>query len=175
MNDRRTYKMRAVSRVGKEAAVDIARWLRSLPETVAVADVEDEPSWQEVDVDLLWIYQDANLDLRTVPIEVKGDRWDASGNFFFETISNQGRGSEGCFLYTEAEFVYYYFINSHRLFILPMPQTRDWFVRHLDDFREAETSTPAGDGDFYVTVGRLVPVDRVLREVPGVREVAVER
>jgi hypothetical protein len=56
-----------------------------------------------------------------------------------------------------------------------MPQTRDWFVRHLDDFREAETSTPAGDGDFYVTVGRLVPVDRVLREVPGVREVAVER
>jgi hypothetical protein len=160
--------MRTVSRIGKEAAVAIARWLRSLPETVAVADVEDQPSWQEVDVDLLWIYQDANLDLCTVRIEVKADRWDTSGNFFFETVSNQGRGSEGCFLYTEADYVYYYFINSQRLFILPMPQTRDWFLR------ETETSTPTQDGDFYITVGRLVPIDVVVREVPGVREVRLQ-
>ena len=37
------------------------------------------------------------------------------------------------------------------------------------DFEERATTTPVG-GDRYTTVGRLVPVEVVMREVPGAKK-----
>lgn len=54
------------------------------------------------------------------------------------------------------------------LYILPVPIARQWFVANMSRFEERETTTPIGD-EHYTTVGRLVPIQDVLREVTPVK------
>lgn len=141
------------------------------PNTVAVHSVEEDPTYQPYDVDLLWSVVEHGR-LRTIPIEVKGDTYHHTGNFFFETVSNEGKTTAGCFLYTAAKWLFYYFINTGRLYCLPLDRAQPWFAHNDDRFEERRTSTPinrtAADRDHYITVGKLVPIDVVLAEVPGV-------
>lgn len=55
-----------------------------------------------------------------------------------------------------------------------MPETRDWFKKHLSQFKERETSTPV-NGTYYITVGRLVPRSKVLKEIPTVKVIDLKR
>jgi hypothetical protein len=161
----RSYGMDEAVRVSAQAAGDIEAWLGKQPETVHVQNVEGDPDYQRIDVDLLW-----NTTQGPFQVEIKGDRWDKTGNFFFETHSNKERGTPGCFLYTEAHFLFYYFVIPKILYILPMPETRTWFLQNIDAFRERPTTTSTKDGGHYTTVGRLVPIENVLASVPKVRK-----
>src|SRR6185503_17894711 len=105
-------------RLATRASTEIEAWLREWHGTVEVENVEGDPAYQKADVDLLW-----TTTLRDSAIEIKADRWHATGNFFFETASNKEKGTPGCFLYTEADFLFYYFVEPRRLYILPMPRT----------------------------------------------------
>lgn len=156
--------------VARRAAADVTDFLRTFwAQTVAVHNVEDDPAYQEHDVDLLWTLLDKDGALRVIPVEIKGDSYHRTGNFFFETVSNEGRGTEGCFLYTRADWLFYYFIESGALYCLPMHAARPWFEENLHRFQERRTSTPVDNGRrHYITVGRLVPIQTVLAEVPGV-------
>ncbi|RMG99011.1 MAG: hypothetical protein D6706_06265 [Chloroflexi bacterium] len=140
------------------------RW----PQTVALHNVEQDPAYQQFDVDLLWTVKDKTGELRVIPIEVKGDRYHQTGNFFFETISNKQKKTPGCFLYTKARWLFYYFVLTHHLYCLPVTRVRAWFLTHVEQFEERETSTPVGNNRYYVTIGRLVPINVVLEAVPGV-------
>lgn len=151
--------------VSKRAQRDIVNWLHSLPQTLEVRNVEDVPEFQKLDVDLIWTTQK-----RRYKVEIKGDQWDQTGNFFLETKSNKERGTPGCFLYTHADLVFYYFVQPRILYILPMPLARNWFRFNLHRFEERSTTTPIGRNS-YTTVGRLVPINTVLEEVPEVRRV----
>ena len=158
------YTMNDNAGVARQAAENIETWLRNLPRTISVVNVEDDPAYQKLDVDLL-----VTTDRGLTKIEVKGDRYHKTGNFFFETHSNKERGTPGCFMYTEANWVFYYFVTPRTLHLLPMPATREWFVANIDRFRERSTTTKAGNG-FYTTVERLVPITVVYAEVEGVRK-----
>jgi len=202
-------------------AAIIERYLWALPGTVDVVNVEDNPDYQRRDVDLLWrvLAEDGDT-VRERRIEVKVDRYIApddtawgtfsrrdTGNLALETVSNvrptlpgnDGRGSPGCFLYTTAHDLYYYYLavsNSpvevHRyyedndvdgilarlkvvrdvLYVLPVQPTRDWFLRRQDEFLDWETGTAGVSGQaLYRTQGKKVPRPRVLAEVPGVQEI----
>lgn len=109
--------------VAKLAATDIEAWLKSKPETISVQNVELEPAFQQIDVDLIWTTQNGSK-----KIEIKGDRLHKTRNFFFETHSNLEKGTPGCFMYTEADYLFYYFVTPRLLYWLPMPATRNWFV-----------------------------------------------
>jgi hypothetical protein len=152
-------------KVANQAAADIETWLRSLPQTRSVANVEDNPQYREQDVDLIWI-----TDKGRYLVEIKGDRWHKTGNFFFETHSNREKGTPGCLIYTAADLLFYYFVVPKQLYILPMNDIRAWFEPQIQRFKERSTTTPVGR-DFYTTVGRLVPIDSVLAEVPSVLRV----
>lgn len=156
--------------VARRAATDVTAFLHDFwPQTVAVHNVEDDPAYQLHDVDLLWSLLEKDGTLRIIPVEIKGDRYHRTGNFFFETVSNEGRGTEGCFMYTRAEWLFYYFVESGALYCLPMHGVRPWFEENMERFQERRTSTPVDNGkDHYITVGRLVPIQTVLEEVPGV-------
>ena len=157
------YTMQDGLGVAGRAASDIETWLKTRPETTNVTNVEADPAYQKKDIDLIWETQK-----QTWNVEIKGDRLgDQTGNFFFETESNKAKGTLGCFLYSEADLFFYYFVRTGKLYILPLPETRAWFLEHQDEFRERETKTPVGR-EFYTTVGRLVPVARVIAEVAGV-------
>ncbi len=165
----RRYSMAEASAVEAEAIGAIVHYLQQRPGTVEIRDVRADPQHRAADVDLLWTWRDQAGRLHTSRLEVKADRWHGTGNFFFETQSNKGRGTPGCFLYTQADYLLYYFVGPRLLYILPMPDTRDWFLSHQDRFPERETATPAGEGEQYITVGRLVPISEVLAHVPGVK------
>ncbi len=161
------HSMKNTLETAEKAARDVTHFLETYwPQTVKVHNVEDDPAYRVHDVDLLWTLAEHGR-LRAVPIEIKGDTYDKTGNFFFETISNESKGTKGCFLYTAAVWLFYYFVNTGRLYCLPMDKTRPWFIHNDDRFREARTSTPAGEGH-YVTVGKIVPIAEVLSDVPGV-------
>jgi hypothetical protein len=83
-------------------------------------------------------------------------------------VSNESKGTPGCFLYTKAEWLFYYFLEIGKLYCLPMDKVRPWFIQNLARFKEQRTSTPTGSGEGYVTIGRLVPITAVLAEVEGV-------
>ncbi|WP_017730876.1 hypothetical protein [Nafulsella turpanensis] len=161
--------MNRASEVAKQAAADIEALLRRQSKTVDVINVENDPIYREKDIDVLWIVKTEEGAVKTIGIEIKGDRWHKTGNYFFETVSNEEKGTPGCFMYTEASFIYYYFVEERELHILPMPATRDWFKKNEETFQERKTSTPVGRGEHYVTVGRLVPRHRVTTEVAGVK------
>ncbi len=161
------YSMNEGKGVARQAARDIESWLLSLPRTISVVNVEDDPEYQKVDVDLLLTTNKGSYKL-----EIKGDRYHKTGNFFLETHSNQERGTPGCFLYTAADWVLYYFVTPRTLYLLPMPATREWFAANIDRFRERSTTTKTDRG-FYTTVGRLVPINVVRDEVEGVRKLSL--
>jgi hypothetical protein len=155
-------------KIAKAATEDVTHFLEAhWPQTVKVHNVEDDPVYQAYDVDLLWTLAEHGR-LRVVPIEIKGDTYDKTGNFFFEIISNESKGTPGCFLYTAAVWLFYYFVNTGRLYCLPMDKTRPWFIHNNDHFPRSRTSTPTGNSH-YVTVGKLVPIAEVLSDVPGVQ------
>ncbi|MDQ3459867.1 MAG: hypothetical protein M3498_11285 [Deinococcota bacterium] len=161
----------AVARLG---ATQITDWLNGLGITSNLTNVEDVPEYQSKDVDLIWETQKA-----VYQVELKVDRLHRTGNFFFETLSNSERGTPGCFLYTEADLFFYYFVTVRELYILPIPGVRDWFLRHQGSpgllrhssnrFSERDTTTPVRGGSFYTTRGALIPVRAVLKEVDGVQ------
>ena len=156
------YNINDSNQVAKQASQDIEVWLRSLPQTSAVVNVEHDPAYWKRDIDLI-----LTTDKGVFNLEVKGDRWHKSGNFFFETHSNQERGTPGCFLYTEADWICYYFVTTRILYLLPMPETRDWFLACQNGrFQEKTTTTKVRD-TFYTTVGRLVPIKIAKSEVAG--------
>jgi DNA adenine methylase len=164
-----TYTMKDTLRAADRAAQEIEAFLRARPETTRVQNVETDPEYWEMDVDLIWETRRG-----TYKVEIKGDRLGhKTGNFFFETHSNRERGTPGCFLYSAADLFFYYFIETGTLYILPLPNARAWFLERQQEFEERAATTPIGRGvgearKTYTTVGRLVPVERALREIPGV-------
>jgi hypothetical protein len=166
---RKKYSMNEASNVAKIAAEDIERFLISLKETIRVTNVEDDPVYRDKDIDLIWKWE-KNGEEKTTTIEIKGDRYHYTGNYFLETISNKSKGTPGCFIYTEADYVFYYFVDKKELHVLPMPSTKEWFLKNINQFTEKETSTPFNNGNgFYITVGRLVNRELLQNSVAGVK------
>jgi hypothetical protein len=169
MSPFRQYSMNAASSVAVQAAKDLEAYLRNKSETIEVLNVEDDAACRAKDIDLIWTIRRPDGSHAVTTIEIKGDRYYRTGNYFLETVSNEGKNTPGCFLYTQADYIFYYFLEEKELHILPMPATRNWFRQHLHQFREKRTSTPVANGQHYITVGRLVPRSRLLKEVPGVK------
>jgi hypothetical protein len=155
-------------RVAQRAATAIEAWLQQLPHTVALENVEDNPLYRARDIDLIWTTHKARYE-----VEIKGDRWHHTGNFFFETHSNREKGTPGCLLYTQADLLFYYFVEPRILYILPMPATRDWFLPRLNHFKQRTTTTPVGQERYYTTVGRLVPIETVRAALPEVKRIQI--
>lgn len=160
----RTYTMQESTQVASRATADITQWLQNSPRTLSIQNVENDPNYQAIDVDLV-----VKTDRGESKLEIKGDRYHKTGNFFFETHSNREKNTPGCFLYTQADWLCYYFVEIGLLYLLPMPQTRNWFLNHIERFPSKSTTTPIRGGGCYTTVGRLVPISVVLQEVPEVK------
>ena len=83
--------------IAKRAAANVTHFLQTVwPQTVAVHNVEDDAAYQAHDVDLLWTVLEKEQ-LRVIPVEVKGDRYHRTGNFFFETVSNESKDHSAAF------------------------------------------------------------------------------
>lgn len=162
--------------VGQQAVSAVTAFLQSPVvkstwfATQLVHSVEDDPRYQPLGIDLLWVVPEQNF-LRSMTVEVKGDRYDKTGNFFFETVSDLERSTTGGFVITRAEWLFYYFINSGQLYCLPMTYVKPWFLTNLRRFRERIAQSQR-DQNQWRTAGRLVPITTALREVPSIKAFA---
>jgi hypothetical protein len=161
----RSYTMSAV-RGAAERAVHLARaHLLSLDPGSRVHDVQEDPRFQHRGVDLLWERSSSEV----VGVEVKGDRRGSRrGNYFFELVSNLEKNTPGCFLYSSADLLLYVFLSRLEAHELPLAKTRAWFLERAQSFQLRHTHTQLGK-QRYTTVGALVPVQRVLKEVSGAK------
>lgn len=135
--------------------------------THLVHSVETDPRYQPLGIDLLWVVTERTF-LRSITVEVKGDRYAKSGNFFFETVSDLGRSTVGGFVITRAEWLFYYFIQRGLLYCLPMEHVKPWFVDQVGRFRERVAQSQHGSSQWR-TAGQLVPIATVLAEIPAIR------
>ena len=169
------YTMEHTMGIAKQAASDIENYLKSLPQTVDVVNVEDHPTYQKKDIDVLYFFNGKENVKKKTSIEIKGDMHHHTGNYFFETHSNLDKNTPGCFMYTEADFLFYYYVKMKELHILPMKEARAWFIENIERFQQRGTSTQIGNKKKkgYRTAGRLVPRDILLQEVPRARVVHI--
>lgn len=168
----RGYGFDEVAQVGTDANREVVQYLESLKETIQVIDVQDDEFFQKKDIDLLYLFKTKN-DVRLMKIEVKGDRQHKSGNYFLETVSNVDKGTEGCFMYSEADYFFYYFVETKELNIIPLQDARTWFIANMFEFEPKKVRTRV-NGHYYESEGRIVPKLRMNKEV-GIRTRNISR
>lgn len=162
------YGFAPMLKIGKIAVKEVEKYLKSLKETIEVINVEDDKEYQKKDIDLIWRYM-ANGRKYEQKIEVKGDRYHHTGNIFIETVSNRERNNPGCFMYSEADYIFYYFVETRELYIIPLAETREWLKQNIHRFEEKFLSTKVGNYTYYTSAGRLVPRNILRDEVKGVK------
>jgi hypothetical protein len=144
-----SYKINEMFDIGKNGVEKIKSYLESIDNILIVEDVQNVREYQHKDIDLRYLTK-TNI---IVSIEVKTDRYYNTGNFFFETISNKQKNTPGCFMYTEADYIYYYYNTVNMIYKIPVVESRQWFINHMNSFKTKETSTD----NYYITIGKLVP------------------
>lgn len=165
MNNR-SYTMLDRCKVSSAGAREIEILLRNDPRTIDVKNVEYDKEYQEKDIDLIWKFREKNGQVITRTIEIKADQQHWTKNYFLETYSNWEKRTPGCFMYTEADYLFYYFIDIKELHILSTVKVRDWFKEHIHEFNEKRTYTRNQNGKIlYTTVGRTVPKERAFKEL----------
>lgn len=146
--------------VGKQSTTDVTQYLEQV-KGYKVENVEDVPEYQKKDIDLI-----ARTSAGTMTIEVKGDRYYKTGNYFLETVSNRNKETLGCILYSEADFLFYYFVEPKELHIIDMKKLQHWFKRNSHRFKERYVRTKSTDGKIlYSSEGKLVPRAVLAKEV----------
>lgn len=152
-----TYTMNEQLKVGDKAITEIITFLKKKEFTRQVISVEDDRKYQKKDIDLIWDLT-LNKKNKRLYIEVKGDTYWKSGNMFIETISNMSKNTPGCFLYTEADYIFYYFIETKELTMLPMKKFKEWFMANEERFQAKYLRTQYGNStEYYRSKGVLVP------------------
>lgn len=164
------YTFEEQSAIANIAAADIEGYLRSLKETISVINVELDRSYQKKDIDLIWKYE-KNGAIHTKHVEIKGDTWYKTGNIFVETISNMTKNTPGCFLYTESDYIFYYFIDTGELNIIHMENFHNWWKLNEERFtpKYLRTRVRKNEDKFYRSMGRVVP-KKVLKQELGMKQ-----
>ena len=127
--------------IGNKGENIIYDYLMNHPSTDSVVNVSNDTWFQQFDIDFIW--QDTEYNI--FKIEVKTDRFaDRTGNMVYEVYSDKRTHSKGCFEKTEADYIFYYLINSKTLYVFNTKELREWVLEHIDDLKQ----TDMGDNAF---------------------------
>lgn len=164
MSKEKSYSMKETMKIGDEGMSIVRHFLETHPSHINFFNVEKDKAYQNVDIDFLWTYWNNGQPIQST-CELKTDTYKTQ-NFFFETHSNLTKGTPGCFMYTEAKFLFYYFINKGDLYIMHTDTVRNWFLENISRFQEKFLNTKSDEDDetYYRSAGRLVPIPILLRE-----------
>jgi hypothetical protein len=163
----KSYTFEEKNDFSKKGIDIVCKYLRSLKKTIDVKNVEDDPDYQKNDIDLVWVYKKGENKIM-ISVEVKTDNY-ATGNFWLETLSNEALGTPGCFVKSKAKYLFYYFTKWDSMYIIPLKKAVPWFKDNLDRFRESKTTTNVNGKYKHTTVGRLVPIETMMKEVEGIK------
>ena len=86
----------------------------------------------------------------------------------------RGGSRPGASVSSRAESLFYTFPYIQRIYCLPLFDAREWFDADSDDFPDRDAHSKR-NGRSWDTREKIVPIARVLREVPGVWSFRLER
>ena len=136
--------------VGHKGESIIYDYLINHPSTFNVINVSDDVWFQQFDIDFLQVTTDYDVN----KIEVKTDRMaNRTGNMVYEVYSDRRNYTKGCFEKTEADYIFYYLINTNILYIFNTYELRQWILEHQRELRLTEM------GDF--ALGYVIPLNKL--------------
>ena len=120
--------------IGNKGESIIYDYLINHPSTFNVINVSNDVWFQQFDIDFLQVTTDYDVN----KIEVKTDRMaDRTGNMVYEIYSDRRTYTKGCFEKTEADYIFYYLINTNILYIFNTYELRQWVEEHRNKLRLA--------------------------------------
>ena len=144
----------ALGEMGEEIILD---YLQKSPTIQRIIDVRDEKLYQKMDVDLVVVTKDE----QELKVEIKTDSY-KSGNIFYEWTSAVETASVGCMEKTQADYLFYYFINLQTMYIFDMAAYRDWFNENKEMFDflgyQKRVKNSQWNGGTYETLGYAFPI-----------------
>lgn len=118
--------------IGNKGENAIFNFLSTYPSTTAIIDVTKDAWFQQFDIDFLW----QDIEYNIFKIEVKTDTLaDKTGNMVYEIWSDKRFYTLGCFEKTEADYIFYYLINTNILYIFNTQKLRKWVLEHQHNLK----------------------------------------
>ena len=117
--------------VGQNGENIIYNYLSNHSSTINLVDVSKDKWFQQFDIDFIQITNNG-----INKIEVKTDRLaDKTGNMVYEIYSDKRFYTLGCFEKTEADYIFYYLINTNILYIFDTQELREWILEHQHNLK----------------------------------------
>lgn len=133
--------------IGQNGEYIIYNYLSNHSSTINLIDVSKDKWFQQFDIDFLQVTNDG-----INKIEVKTDRIaDRTGNMVYEIYSDKRFYTLGCFEKTEADYIFYYLINTNILYIFDTQELREWVLEHQHNLKLVDM------GDF--ALGYIIPLN----------------
>lgn len=121
--------------IGDKGENIIYNYLWKHKSTLKIVDVSKDKWFQQFDIDFLQITNNGIIN----KIEVKTDRIaDRTGNMVYEIYSDRRTYTKGCFEKTEADYIFYYLINTNILYIFSTQELREWILEHQHNLKLVE-------------------------------------
>ena len=134
--------------IGQKGENIIYDYLMNHPSTDNVINVSNDKWFQQFDIDFVQINGSGDVN----KIEVKTDRLaHKTGNMVYEIWSDRRIYSKGCFEKTEADYIFYFLINTNIIYIFDTLELRDWVKKHETKLNRTNM------GDY--AVGYLIPLN----------------
>ena len=133
--------------IGNKGENAIFNYLLNHSSTINLINVSKDKWFQQFDIDFLQVTKD-----EINKIEVKTDRLaDKTGNMIYEVWSDRRIYAKGCFEKTEADYIFYYLINTKVLYIFNTQELRTWVNKHKNKLWQTYM------GDF--AIGYVIPLN----------------
>lgn len=148
-------------KLADRACLEVTEYLEN--KGFSVENVENDSYFQKIDVDIL-----ITKNGKTHKVEIKGDSY-YPRNFYIEEISNINKNTPGCLLYTESDFIFYYYVNHKELYIIDTKAFQQWYKENKDVGKlqeiKSKVVTPVGKGKYYESYGRTLNVNILLEDL----------
>ncbi len=128
---------------------------------IILFSVEKIPQFNTPDIDLVRELDNGRWEKIEVKVCIKGHY---TGNFFFETVSNEDKDTDGCLLTTQSDKLYYYLYKSKKLYIFDTKLLKEWILENKVKYEEKEVRTSVGN-DYYSTLGITPRIYHVVQDL----------
>lgn len=162
----RAYGFEEMLAVGEHGFYEVETLLNKLPQTYVILDRQNDPQYQDIDVDFIWIYDNKGK-IEKKLCELKTDRLaHKTGNMFIETHSSIEHNTKGNFIYTECDYFMYYLIETRKLIITELKPLRSYIKRNKDKYKTKKAKSLLSKDKHYTSKGLLVPIREIEKELP---------
>ena len=171
--DSEFYNINDQHKIGKLAEATIKKRLEKLYPTDIIKDVSEDPNFFDDDIDFTRLpidfigsdksdrelYEEGKCEQA---IEVKGDKWNETGNLFYEIISNVEFNTAGCHRKTKADTLYHVGSNLKEAYhITNVPEFKKFCENWIDEQplydNNGRTTKKNVYNDTKVTQGYAIP------------------